>query len=191
MTTTTWLLTWTCYGNRLPGDERGFVSRVRDRRPDESNAKTRREHDTPGTEYDAGMPGLWQSAHDLLKCDPIRLNVDQALALLDQFHETAAYRCWVLHAVAAMADHAHIVVEALSEIDPSDLLADFKAYGSRALNRRWGKPASGTWWTEGGSKRKKATAEAIEEAIGYVRDQPYALAVWVQGQHNQQSERGT
>ncbi len=188
MTTTTWLLTWTCYGNWLPGDERGFVSRVRDHRPDELHSPTRREHDAPGEEYDAGMSGLWQSARGRLKCDPIRLNRDQARALLDQFHETAEYRSWVIHAAAVMANHAHIVVEALSEVDPSDLLADFKAYGSRALNRQWGKPASGTWWTEGGSKRKKATAEAIEEAIEYVRDQQYALAVWMQGQ---QSERGS
>src|SRR5688572_16973948 len=179
MTTTTWLLTWTCYGNWLPGDGRGFVSRVRDRRPDESDSPTRREHDVPGEEYDAGMPGLWQSARERLKGDPVRLSHDQARALLDQFHQTAEYRSWMLQAVAVMANHAHIVVEALSEVDPSDLLADFKAYGSRALNRRWGKPASGTWWTEGGSKRKKATADAVEEAIEYVRAQPYALVVWV------------
>jgi hypothetical protein len=90
-----------------------------------------------------------------------------------------------------MANHTHIVVEALSEVDPSDLLADFKAYGSRALNRRWGRPASGTWWTEGGSKRKKAAADAVEEAIEYVRAQPYALVVWVRHDVHQQSERGT
>ncbi len=191
MTTATWLLTWTCYGNWLPGDERGFVSRVRDRRPDEPDSPVRREHDAPGEEYDAGMAGLWQSAREKLKGDPIRLNYDQARALLDQFHQTAGYRCWVLHAVAVMANHAHLVVEALSEVDPSDLLADFKAYGSRALNRRWGKPASGTWWTEGGSKRKKATVEAVEEAIEYVRTQPYALVVWVRGEVSQHSERGT
>src|SRR5437763_1061534 len=29
-----WLLSSTFYGNWLPGDPRGFVSRVRDRRPD-------------------------------------------------------------------------------------------------------------------------------------------------------------
>jgi hypothetical protein len=94
----------------------------------------------------------------------------------------------VLRAVTVLANHVHIVVEALSEVDPADLLADFKAYGSRALNRRWGKPTCGTWWTEGGSKRKKATAEAVAEAIEYVQTQPYALVVWVQGQHG---ERGT
>lgn len=136
MTTTTWLLTWTCYGNWLPGDERGFVSRVRDSRPGEPYHPNRREHDAPGEDYDAGMAGLWQSARERLKGDPIRLSRDQARALLDQFHQTAAYRCWELHAAAVMANHVHIVVEALSEVDPSDLLADFKSYGSRALNRR-------------------------------------------------------
>jgi hypothetical protein len=63
--------------------------------------------------------------------------------------------------------------------DPSDILGDFKGYGSRPLNRRWGKPPSGTWWTEGGSKRKLPDEQAVGGAIRYVRDQPNPLAVWL------------
>src|SRR3954447_483034 len=53
-----WLLTSTFYGNWLPGDPRGFVSRVRDVRPDEVAPAARREHDAPGTPYDADLDGL-------------------------------------------------------------------------------------------------------------------------------------
>ena len=53
-----WLLSSTFYGNWLPGDRRGFVSRVRDRRPDESVSPVRREHDLPGIPYDEDIPGL-------------------------------------------------------------------------------------------------------------------------------------
>ena len=74
---------------------------------------------------------------------------------------------------------AHLVVGVPGDPDPSDVLGDFKSYGSRPLNRRWGKPASGTWWTEGGSKRKKADDAATLQAIRYVRDQENPLVVWL------------
>jgi hypothetical protein len=78
-----------------------------------------------------------------------------------------------------MANHTHLLVGVPGDPDPETLLRDFKAYASRALNRRWGKPTSGTWWTESGSKRKKEGELAIREAVVYVRDQPYSLAVCV------------
>ena len=44
-------------------------------------------------------------------------------------------------------------------------MADFKAYGSRALNRRYGRPPSETWWTDKGSKRKLPNEEALAAAV--------------------------
>ncbi|MGC1272772.1 MAG: hypothetical protein WBC44_03630 [Planctomycetaceae bacterium] len=78
-----------------------------------------------------------------------------------------------------MACHVHLVVGVPGDPDPETLLRDFKSYGSRALTRRWQKPASGTWWTESGSKRKKEGAAALRSAIEYVRDQPNPLIVWL------------
>ena len=179
MTTTTWLLTWTCYGTWLPGDDRGFVSRVRDRRPDDPASTARHEHDALGREYDSAFRGLWADARSRLKCDPVHLDAEQGRAVLAQFRETAAFRGWGLFAAAVMHNHVHLLVGALGEVDPDVLLRDFKGYASRSLNRRWGKPASGTWWTEGGSKRKKATSDAVTAAVGYVRTQPNPLVVWV------------
>ena len=56
-----WLLTNTCYGNRLPGDARGFVGRVWDHRPDDPEDKTRVAHNLPGTPCDEDVPGLEQA----------------------------------------------------------------------------------------------------------------------------------
>src|SRR5207248_1375256 len=112
-------LTSTFYGNWLPGDPRGFVSRVRDRRPDDPDEPRgadatplapRREHDTPGTPYDADLPGLHGSARSRLRCTPIRVTLEQAHVLVAQFQETAAYRTWRLLATAVMYNHVHIVV---------------------------------------------------------------------------------
>ena len=71
-----WLLTWTMYGNWLPGDERGFVSSV----SDGHSGKTI--HNIPGTPYDANWNHLNLAMCQQLKCPPIRLDVSQAEARL-------------------------------------------------------------------------------------------------------------
>jgi REP element-mobilizing transposase RayT len=168
-----WLLTWTTYGTWLPGDERGFVSNV-------ANAQRVGErHNTPGSECDADMPALQQWMQQRLVGGPLRLNRIQAEALLAQFQETARYRGWELLAVAVMANHVHLVVGVKGDPEPADLLRDFKSYGSRALNRQSGKPASGTWWTESGSRRKLPNSDAVHGAVHYVKEQEYPLIVWI------------
>lgn len=60
-----WLLTWTTYETRLPGDTRGSVTSINeDERP-------RHRHNSHGTAYDGSMPGLRQSAQELMKGDPV------------------------------------------------------------------------------------------------------------------------
>jgi REP element-mobilizing transposase RayT len=167
-----WLLTTTTYGDWLPGDERGFVSNVRDG----PGAEVR--HNIPGTPYDRNMPALEQAARTKLKCAPIRLLREQAEKLWQQFQETAAYRRWQLLAVGIMAQHVHIVVGVPGDPKPEDLLRDFKSYGSRALNGHWPRPASGTWWTESGSKRKLPNEAAVLAAINYVLQQEHPLLIW-------------
>jgi REP element-mobilizing transposase RayT len=181
-----WLLTWTTYGTWLPGDSRGFVSNVRDA-ADASGLEVR--HNIPGTPCDADLPGLEASARKSLKCPPIHLTRQQAELLLAQFRETAAHRGWVLLAVAVMANHVHLVVGVPGDPDPETLLRDFKSYGSRALNRHGGTPASGTWWTTSGSKRKLPHGEAVRSAVDYVvRKQAFPLLVW---EATEQGEPGT
>ena len=168
-----WFLTWTTYGQWLPGDPRGCVTRVRD------GDSPRIEHDEFGTPYDANIPGLYESAQRALKCPPIRLVSAQAPVLLAQFQETAEYRGWLLVAVGILANHIHLVTGVKGDPDPEKLLQSYKSYASRALNKRWGKPASDTWWTESGSKRKLPDETSIHAAIEYIRHQEYPLLIWV------------
>src|SRR5262249_12935366 len=115
---------------------------------------------------------------------PIFLDVAKAEILLAQFLETATYRGWTLRAVSIMVNHFHIVVQVHDDPHPQKILGDFKAYGSRSLNRRYGKPLSETWWTTDGSKRKLRDELALANAIHYVLyKQPNPLLVW-------SSERG-
>ena len=167
-----WFLTWTMYGNWLPGDARGFVSNVRDGEGPEVR------HNKPGTEYDSNLPGLQRAARAKVVGAPVRIAVAQAEALFEQFQETESFRGWRLFAVGIMANHCHLVVGVPGDPDPENLLRDFKSYGSRKLNTHWPRPASGTWWTESGSKRKLPTHESVLAAIRYVLDQEFPLLIW-------------
>ncbi len=170
-----WLLTSTTYGSWLPGDERGFVGTVKD------GPGSRVRHNVPETPIDRDIPELRQSAGQLLKCSPILLSREQAAVVLDQFRETAAYRRWQLLAGAVMGNHFHLVVAAGEDVHSTIMLRDFKSYASRALNRTWPKPPSGTWWTESGSRRSLPDDPAVESAVENVRRQQFPLALWIAG----------
>ena len=178
-----WFLTWTTYGTWLPGDDRGFVSNV-----DAGDGTTRRINEF-GSEPATRMRGLQIMARKKMKGPPVYLAVELAKPLFDQFRETAAVRQWELLAVAIMANHVHLLVGVPGDPDPHTLLRDFKSYGSRCLNKLVGKPASGTWWTEGGSTRKKDSNEAIAAAKEYVMKQKAPLVTW-NADEREQGERG-
>ena len=167
-----WFLTSTTYGTWLPGDERGFVGETRDA------FGIKWLNNLPGSPYNEPNPRLLAFAASQLKGPPIRLVKLQVDVLLAQFQETATHRGWLLIAVAIMCSHFHAVLGVPGDPDPEDLLRDLKAYGSRALNRRWGKPKSETWWTDSGSKRKLPDEGSILGAVQYVREQPSPLVIW-------------
>jgi REP element-mobilizing transposase RayT len=168
-----WLITSTTYATWLPGDERGFVS------PVESDSGPRVRHNVYGTPYDAYVPPLRASAQNLMKGPPVYLLEEQALVIRDQFLETVQFRGWELHATSIMANHVHAVVEAAGEVPSTKILGDLKSYASRALNRRWARPISGTWWTESGSRRPLRDEFARVGAVLYVVTRQHCpLVVW-------------
>src|SRR5690349_21441570 len=95
-----WLLTWTTYGTWLPGDDRGFVSNV-----DQGDGKGDRLNQV-GSEPAAKIRGLTLMAQETMNGSAVFLNSPQALALWEQFQETARHRGWQLEAVAIMRNHA-------------------------------------------------------------------------------------
>jgi hypothetical protein len=181
-----WLLTNTPYGTWLPGDLRGSVTSVRDQRPGDHVPVARIEHDIPGEPYEEAIPSLEDSARELMTGPPIFFNRDHAETIRDQFIETASYRRHEILALAIMYNHFHMVVRVLGDPDPRRVLADFKAYGSRALNTRFGKPPSSTWWTGKGSKRKLKDDAAEAAGIHYtLRKQPNPLVLWWPGMESE------
>src|SRR2546430_3302198 len=53
--------------------------------------------------------------YSIMKQSEVWLTAEQARAVVEQFRETATHRGWVLHAVAVMANHVHLVVERSEE----------------------------------------------------------------------------
>lgn len=167
-----WFLTWTTYATWLPGDPRGFVSPKFDRSPTEPR------NNVPDTPYDSGRPDLQELAASKVQGAPIFLKQEQADAVKQQLTETACHRHWQICVGAILSNHLHLLVGVMDDPDPSILLRDFKSYASRCLNRLSGKPASGTWWTEQGSKRKIKDARHFENVRSYILRQPNPLVVW-------------
>jgi REP element-mobilizing transposase RayT len=166
-----WLLTWTTYGTWLPGDARGSVTRLR-----EGTEGPRIERDVFDTPYTDSIPNLASSSAERLKGEPILLTQEQAVVVADRLESVADYRNWNLLAGSVMANHVHLVIAADEELPSAKLLQSFKNYASRALSERWERPASGTWWTESGSRRPLRGNRAVETACEYVRSQAFVLA---------------
>ena len=160
-------ITSTTYAQWLPGDERGFVSRV--------NSEI---HNQYGTPVDADVPWLKRYTTNRLKGEPVFLNHEQAEVLLEQFKETVSHWYWKLYGVAIMPNHVHILLETNDDIEPERAAGELKSYGSRRLNKVFGKPASGTWWTSGCSIRRK-TVDSISEVVRYIKNQRNALLIWI------------
>jgi len=171
MPTKCWLLTWTTYGSWLPGDDRGFVTRVRDQEGESVI------HNQYGTPCDAYMPGLRAYAQEIQRQTASFLDLPQAEALSDQLQQTARVRNWRLHSLAIMANHVHLIVEADEDVPSSKLLGDFKAYGTRRLRELAQRPTA-RFWTERGSTRLLTNQQALSAAIQYVQRQAHPLVIW-------------
>ena len=143
-----WLLTWSTYGTRLPGDDRGFVGRIR-----RSTTGERHRNNAVGVEPDRSLRGLELSARSQMKGEIVYLTQVQAELIVGEFLKTCEIRGWQLNAAAVMEDHIHLVVGVPDDPDPALLLKVFKSYASRALNDRFGDRQSATWWTASGSRR--------------------------------------
>ena len=171
-----WFMTSTFYGNWLPGDPRGSVSTRHSIDGDEIL------NNVFGDAFDRPMPRMEEFSQKLMKGPPVRLNLEQSRLVMHQFCETSSFRGWHLTAAAIMHNHMHWIVAAPEADLPADIFRDYKAYASRKLTHHYGRPPSGTWWTEGGSKRLLVNEAAIAEVTEYVAAQRNPLVIWVSGE---------
>jgi REP element-mobilizing transposase RayT len=162
------LITWTCYGTWLPGDERGHVSNVL---LSEGGFDPKR--NVPGTPVAAGDAFTRTRAAALQKGATVWLTEAQALCAAGALVEAARDRDWHIRRAALMANHVHVVVCDCPDDGPA-VRRVFKGVSQAALSKAEGR--SQRWWTAGGSDRYKHGTAAVQAGIDYVANQAHKLA---------------
>ena len=158
-----YFLTFACYGGRLHGDESGSVDR---------------RHNVPGHRLLEADPQRASTQRKAMAQEPYFLDRDAQAAVLEALRGVCAHRHWGLLAAHVRSNHVHVIVDA--EVQPEDIMNDFKSYASRELNRL-GRDGSGRRrWARHGSTRWLWRDQDVREAIRYVveeQGEPMALFV--------------
>jgi len=158
----TYLLTFTCYGCHLHGDESGSVDR---------------EHNAHGLPRLEPNPRRVMAETARMRGTPYTLDAPRRQAVLRGIQEACAVRNWALLAAHVRMTHIHAVVEA--EAPPGRMLAALKAYATRHLNRAGLDEPRRTRWTRHGSTRWLWKPRHISAAIEYVvREQGAPMSVY-------------
>jgi REP element-mobilizing transposase RayT len=153
----TYHITWTCYGQWLHGDTRGYIDS---------------EHRTPGTPYEHNDPMRFNAAAVRMSDPACWLTDDQRRTTEAAIAEACTFRGWRLWTVNAQPDHVHVVVDA-PEIDGKRVRHVLKDRATRAL--RGTQAAREHWWTEGGKIDRIASLRYLRAAVDYVNyKQPHS-----------------
>ena len=157
-----YLITFSCYGTRLHGDEAGSVDR---------------DHNLAGTPFLQPRPARAVFEEKQMERDAFRLDEHQRQIVLEAIQKHCIHRRWKLKAAHVRSTHIHFVVSA--DLPPEKILNEVKAYASRALNRQGGEDALGRRWTRHGSTRYLWKPESGAAAIHYVvKEQGEPMVLW-------------
>jgi REP element-mobilizing transposase RayT len=150
-------ISWTCYGQWLHGDRRGFVDR---------------QHHTPGEPYIYDDPHRLNAAANRLAEPPCQLTDAQRRATQEAIREACAFRNWELSAVNAQPDHVHVVLRAPDHTG-KQVRSRLKDRATRALKDANGRGRT-HWWTEGGKVEPILDRRRLQQAVDYVSNrQPF------------------
>jgi REP element-mobilizing transposase RayT len=158
-----YLITWTCYGTWLHGDERGSVDR--------------HGRNSYGHPLVAANGTLRSATAARLPRTPFALTAEFRTAVLAAIRGVAAHRGWVLYAVHVRSNHVHVVVGGTAA--PERMLNEFKVYASRGLNAIDSELHDRPKWTRHGSTKYLWKSGELEAAIHSVaEEQGEPMAVW-------------
>ena len=146
-----YFLTFRTYGTWLHGDPRGSVDREH------------REFGAPRIERD---DGLLRRRRAFMKNAPFVLDTPAKRQAVDtSIRRTCELRGWDLLALNVRSNHVHVVVGADSPKEK--VLADLKAWATRALRESGLAPGDVEVWAHHGSTRVLGSEGAVEAAINY------------------------
>jgi hypothetical protein len=163
----TYLITFSCYGSHLHGDERGSVDP---------------EHNGVGWPARDAEPALVRFEKREMRQAPYLLDHRRREIVLVAIRGVCAFRGWTLFAAHVRMNHAHVVADLNGT--PDAAARDFKAYSSRALNDagvdrpgkiRWTRHFSGRWLRDEDARAgaiRYVAAQQGEPMSLYVREDP-------------------
>ena len=156
----TYLITFSCYGQHLHGDERGSVDRL---------------HNQPGSRFLAVDEPRYETETALMKEQPYHLDARAREVVLGSIKEVCEHRGWIIGACHVRTTHVHALVT--SEAKVGKVMNDLKAYASRGLNKLGEKRERR--WARHGSARRLSGREQVVKATRYVIEgQGKPMAVW-------------
>lgn len=161
------LITWTCYGNWLPGDKRGYVSATR-----LAGGGWLPRENVPGTPYAQDDALTRHLSRMRLDQQPVRLSQAEALAAARSLVAAARNRSWRILRAALMANHVHVVITDCPDNERA-VRRILKGTSQAKLSDHVAE--NRCWWTEGGSGRYLHADDAITGAIRYVAEQEHKL----------------
>jgi len=137
------LVTFSCYGSHLPGDDRGSFDHLR---------RGERRFILPNAALEDDCRRRMRQPPCVLATSAARATERDAIA------GVCKHRAWFLYALHVRANHVHGVVESDA---PRRVLNDWKAYATRSLRKAGLAGADQAVWTHGGSTRLIASAEGL------------------------------
>ena len=140
------MITWTTYGTWLPGDQRGWRSKIQGNQlPD---------------------PELHLQCAEKMKFAPVSLSIADRATVHAACRNHCSHRGWELHAVNARTKHVHVVVSGYEK--PQIIRDQLKANCTNALRQQITPLNVERTWTRGGDCQYLFTEEDLEHAVRYV-----------------------
>ncbi len=162
---TAWLITFTTYGSRLPGDTRGSVDR--------------QARNAPGDPLRAGNREIEQSCRARMVAPAFFLDGPARRVLQEAIQEFCVRVDWQLHALAVRSNHVHPLVT--SPWSGAQTKSALKRAASIELRRAGLIRADARTWTRQGSTRPLWTEQEVVRAkyyVEYMKDNPDATMPW-------------
>ncbi|MCG3178952.1 MAG: hypothetical protein BIFFINMI_01282 [Phycisphaerae bacterium] len=148
-------LIWTCYGQWLQGDDRGYVDD---------------EHNVPGTNYSPGNPQFRAASANRMTEPPVWLDDPMRIVAVEALREACRFRKWDCCELNVQPDHVHIVIIA-DESRGVEARRKLKSRGSAALNNAFG--VRRHWWSDGGKVEVVRDRWHLHAVMNYVRNQKF------------------
>ena len=145
--TSTYLITFACYGTHLPG----------------TPGTADRHHHLYEGPYPKESSSRETGAKRLMKHPPYALDEAKRKVVFEAIQVVCRWREWNLLALHVRSNHVHTVVDA--DRSPEQVMNALKCYASRALNLQ---EPSQPRWARHGSTRYLWNPDQVSAAVGYV-----------------------